>query len=89
MLHQYLDASTAYVTQLEARDFASAPCFVSDYTYGAFFYVSSDPEGFSLAEWEAYPNIKAVLDYARTQGCSIVRFDADGDDDLPLPRFSW
>lgn len=77
-----LVVSTAHVTQAEAADFS-----------GALIHAPSDPDDLTVEEWgKWYPNLRPLLVYARSLGCSYVLLDRDADK-LPessgLPTFDW
>ena len=91
-IYSYLDASTKYVTQEDARliDAGLAPGLSRPHEYGAWIWV--DPDSVSAeekAESPMSPAYWALLDYARKSGCRWINLDSDGDDDLGLPEQEW
>lgn len=82
---KYLDISTAHVTR-ETMDQASLnPYFIAEYEYGAFFYV---PDGEDIAE-DTRPDLAAVLQFAKDNDCTLVRFDCDGGSFAELETYDW
>jgi hypothetical protein len=93
MIACYLDLSTGHLTRttqhllaMNTKTLGWPAMTIADYTYGWFVTVPAfdDPE--ILAQRCALPDdLQDVLTHAYTEGCQLIRFDADGDqlDDLP------
>ena len=85
---QYLDLSTGHLTQTTVQELKCdifSGITVANYDYGVFVSVpgtSGDIDGLTVPE-----ELKSVLRFARSEGCDVVRFDADGDTEAGLPRF--
>ena len=89
MIARYLDLSTAHLTEHEARHAAdhlsSSGPRVIGHEYGLWVHVSQEaPELFEQDMQhlqEEFPNLLAVIRYARAQGPDVfwVNFDADGE----------
>ncbi len=94
---QYLDLSTAHMTEADSRILETAAEIgvrVILHDYGWWIHV---PEAGSEAE-EADTEMKAagmsdafraVIDSARYRGCRWVNFDQDADEDDDLPVSEW
>lgn len=79
---QYLDLSTAHLRETTLNPAPHPHYLMAQYPEGAFFYVPDTPV-------DASPDLAFVLDYAKAMGCTIVRFDADGEVIPGLPVFDW
>lgn len=76
-----LDVSTLHVEEATLND---SDYKIADYPEGAFFYVADEYD-----EPSVYPDLKAVFDLARSKGCTLIRFDADGFEYPELPTYDW
>ncbi len=95
-VYRYLDISTGHITKKDA-DALNSNCGIR----GAYLIGTYD-EGWvlSIGETDDYkgdetfvdcysPEFYDVLDYARKQGCTLLRFDGDGMEFPNLPSFDW
>jgi|NGEPerStandDraft_6_1074524.scaffolds.fasta_scaffold39921_4 hypothetical protein len=92
--YTFLDVSTCMITNAEMNTIESAPTTVMTFDEGAWVNVKPaamiDDEEQEDAEWADFPNLRAVLKYAREHGARYVMLDADGLDRIPgLPTFTW
>ncbi|WP_380162685.1 hypothetical protein [Kineococcus sp. R86509] len=96
MIARYLDLSTAHLTQREAQSAAQELTTtgprVIEHEYGLWVNVQHDDiedEDQSLVE--NFPNLLAVIRYAREQGWDMnwVNFDRDSPKLPDLPHFTW
>ncbi len=60
---------------------------VAPYEYGAFVSVPADASGIDAMEYPG--DLKRVLQYAREEGCDVVRLDRDAGVLPELPCFDW
>lgn len=88
-IHQYLDLSTGHLSEDTINDWAKDCPYpvIAGYDYGLI--VSVPGEGYVDGESEVPADLRDVLVYARKQGCTMVRFDSDGDVLEELPYFDW
>ncbi|HDR9174327.1 hypothetical protein [Burkholderia vietnamiensis] len=87
---RYLDVSTGHVTAETMDWFDDGKCSaltVAPYTYGAF--VSVPFAASDIDDVECPEDLKTVLKFARNLGCDVIRFDADADTLVELPRYTW
>ena len=92
MICKYLDASTGHLTRGEMQLVEAAPDALPrciPHRYGAWVYVPSDAESLDPALAQIAPNLHAVIEHARANGCSWINFDADGDECEGLATFPW
>ncbi len=90
-IYPYLDLSTAHVSRA-TMDWLNGPragsgLTIAPYEYGAFVSVPGN-QGL-VADTECPEDLKTVLEYARENGCDVVRFDADGRTVDGLPQHDW
>lgn len=88
---KYLDSSTAHIS-FETNTFLesvagsnSLGLTIASYEYGFFVSVPPNPEYHE----DVPTDLRNLLDYARTQGCFIVRLDEAADTIDALPTFNW
>lgn len=76
--NKYLDISTAHLSSETLN--GAMHHRIADYDEGVFFYVPEEIDD------KCPGDLVTVLKYAKINGCTIVRFDADGDvfDGLPV-----
>lgn len=79
---RYLDISTRHISP-ETLNGGSVHHHIADYEAGAFFYVPDE------IDEDCPRDLGKVLEYAKTNGCSIVRFDGDADTVDTLPFYEW
>lgn len=79
---KYLDVSTWHVKE-ETMSSPFQQYLVAEYEYGAFFYV---PDEF---EPDTPPDLVAVLQFAKDNNCTLVRFDSDGGTFAELKTYDW
>lgn len=94
--YAYLDASTGYLTEREAQELEDGTL---DWVFDAmregwWVWVPSDPTDLVNGvdrKLEDFPGLRALIVYARSQGCNWILFDSDGDTDLPdeFPTHEW
>lgn len=80
---KYLDLSTSHLRE----DTVNPPhpgYLVASYTYGAFYYVPEEIDDENTPE-----ELVAVLQLAKSLGCTLVRFDADGAVLDGLKVYDW
>lgn len=78
-INKYLDISTGHLTDETLRNLAHH--VISEYDYGCFIFVPDEIDD------ECPPDLIAVIEYAKKEGCTIIRFDRDGDEIDALPIF--
>lgn len=84
---QYLDLSTGHVTQETCNEWAWQeihPVIGTD-EYG--FVVAVPDEEYDISH--VPQDLQEVIAYARKLGCSLIRFDSDGDQVEGLPFYDW
>jgi hypothetical protein len=79
---KYLDLSTAHVRKGTMNP-PNTTCLIAAYEYGALYYVPDEIPA------ECPADLKAVLEYAATNECAMVRLDADADVVNGLEVFDW
>jgi hypothetical protein len=99
-VYQYLDLTTAHVTEQEWEAIAtnwpalddSGPRVIK-HDYGAWVNVQ---EEFAVGESEEaavfamrYPNVHRVLVHAHHAGCNWINFDQDASHEPDLPIHDW
>lgn len=88
---KYLDCSTAHVSQETMRFLGRVYSrnnigqTVAAYEYGCFVSVPPEPTYHDYLPQD----LRNVLDFARANGCYILRLDADGHNYDELPTFEW
>lgn len=82
-ISQVLELSTAHLTFDEAQSPAVDAVAAMTCDYGWLFSTAS------TVDEAALPNLKKVLDFAKSLGCSYLRLDADGPMSEALSRFEW
>lgn len=95
-IYRYLDISTGHITKNDAEALKEQCGIRGAYLIGTY------DEGWvlSLSETDDYegdetfvdcysPEFYQVLDYAKLQGCCLLRFDADGMEFPDFPTFEW
>jgi len=96
MIAKYLDLSTGHLTDPEVQAVgANAPGlpYGIGHEYGAWLNMPQDT--WDERDWDGvakqYPNIVAVLRYARTLDKDVnwINFDGDGEKIDTLPFFNW
>ncbi|WP_175047945.1 DUF5983 family protein [Duganella vulcania] len=88
---RYLDVATSHISKATSEFLESVAGSnslgqtVASYEYGFFVTVREDQQYHdSVPE-----DLRTVLEFARKQGCIVVRFDAHGLDHEVLPSFEW
>lgn len=79
---KYLDLSTGHLLRRTIED-VGQPYMIAEYEYGAFFYVPEEVEP------DTPEDLVRVLDYARANGCTLIRLDSDGGIIEDLPYYEW
>jgi len=96
-INKYLDASTAHITrednsllqQTETSEGVPG-CYVYPYDCGYFISVYPDaPSEEEKKESGFSESFFKVLEYARKNGCTVLRLDADGDPIKGLKKHDW
>jgi hypothetical protein len=89
--YPYLDISTAHISQ-ETMDFLNKHAGTNDlglmiasYEYGVWVNVPGEAE----RDTPVPADLRAVLEFAKTNGCSIVRFDTEGETCESLQAYDW
>lgn len=87
----FLDLCSSVIPKAEMDAIESAPPQVMPFEYGAWVNVPPpDLMDDMKEEWEAFPNLRKVVEYARERGARYVLLDGDGLDTIPeLPLFDW
>lgn len=86
---KYLDCSTGHLQESTRQWLESVAGSneigqtVASYEYGAFVSVPPDTNYHD----DVPSDLREVLDFARAEYCTIVRFDADGDQHGALPFY--
>lgn len=85
MKHAYLDLSTGHLSR---ETFESLGQFnhLASYEYGEILYVSNTMEDHHP---HAPDDLKRLNEFARQQGCQLIRLDQDGDVIDDLPHYAW
>ncbi len=88
--YKYMDVSTGHITEhdkdlLETEDEPCGTVLIAKYPEGFILSIGEK----ELIEDHFSPEFHAILDYARKQGCSIFRLDADGMVFPDFPTFDW
>lgn len=93
-INQYLDLSTGHITDRTCNVWASRNPYpvVATYPCGVIVAVPSElpeqhpdtPRNIMIPE-----DLKRVIEYARSKGCALIRFDSDGDFIDELPSYDW
>ena len=94
-IHKYLDASTAHITKddntlLELNVSEVPGCYVYPYDCGYFISVYPDAPSEEEKKDSAFSeSFFKVQEYARKNGCTVLRLDADGDHIPGMPLHQW
>lgn len=95
--HKYLDASTIHITSednalLQQTDTSEGVpgCCVYPYDCGYFISIYPDsPSEKEMKESGFSESFFKVQEYARKNGCTVLRLDADGDHIPGMPLHNW
>ena len=89
MIAKYLDLSTAYITQADMELLADKGHYcLCSYPEGAVVYLPAYPDWQVEARKYGYSErFCDVVDYARRHGCTLVRLDVGGADDVAELKF--
>lgn len=83
-IRKVLVLSTSHLTKETCQNYKKWP-FIAEYEEGCYFYVGPD------GTYDAEPpeDLTLVLNFARENGCTEVKFDCDADTTDQLPVFDW
>jgi hypothetical protein len=93
-IYHYLDLSTAHLTEAEcealtySRSQAAPRCIDHEYGYWVHVPAAEDDEAGEERAVE-YPNLQAVIEYARRHQCNWINFDVDAAIVATLSTFDW
>lgn len=90
----YLDLSTGHISQETCNGWLKEDpqnLVIAEYEWGYFVSVPSDTADTPLEvlAQDMPEDLAKVLEYARANGCTIVRFDGAGYEMDELPTYDW
>lgn len=87
-LFAYADLSTAHLPRGEFEDLGhGAPAVVIQHLHGAWVNVPTD--ALVDDEWQEFPHLRHLVEWARGKGARWINLDQDGDTVADLPTWEW